>query len=98
MDNDMGGGDWVYSFLEFKTDGSNGSPAALTGNQLSFTKRPDAVTNNDVTYAIETSADLGVSSPWTTTTGVVETTSAISIDLSTLGGSIHFARLVVTQK
>ena len=88
----------VYA-LELKTDGSNGSPGTLAGNQLSFAKRADAVTNNDITYAIEISADLGVSSPWTTTTtGVTETTSAISIDLSTLAGSKHFARLVVTQK
>ena len=84
--------------LDLKTDGTNGSPGTLTGNVLSFTKRPDAVTNNDVTYAIEISADLGVADPWTTTTGVTDNSTAISIDLSTLSGSTHFARLVVTQK
>ncbi len=91
----------VYA-LALKTDGTNGSPGTLTGNQLSFTKRPEAVTNNDVTYAIEVSADLGVNDVWhTTTTGVTNAVgppATISIDLSTLGGSTHFARLVVTQK
>ena len=91
----------IYA-LDLKTDGTNGSPGTLTGNQLSFTKRPEAVTNNDVTYAIEVSADLGVNDVWpTTTTGVTNAVgppATISIDLSTLGGSTHFARLVVTQK
>jgi hypothetical protein len=88
----------VYA-LALKTDGTNGSPGTLTGNQLSFTKRPEAVANGDVTYAIEVSADLGVNDLWhTTTTGVTNNDSTISIDLSTLGGNTHFARLVVTQK
>jgi hypothetical protein len=38
----------VYA-LDLKTDGTNGSPGTLTDNVLSFTKRDDAVTNNDVT-------------------------------------------------
>jgi hypothetical protein len=84
---------------EAEVDGTNGSPGTLTNNVLSFTKRTDAVTNNDVTYSIETSADLGVSSPWTTTTtGVTNNDSTIFIDLSTLGGNTQFARLIVTQK
>ena len=88
----------VYA-LNLKTNGGNGSPGTLTGHSLSFAKRADAVTNNDVTYAIQISADLGVVDPWTTTTtGVTETTSAISIDMTTMGGTKHFARLVVTQK
>jgi len=88
----------VYA-LALRTDGSNGSPGALTGNVLSFTKRAAAVTNNDVIYSIQTSADLGVSSSsWSiATTGVVETTSTISYTLPTGQGKI-FARLVVTQK
>jgi len=88
----------VYA-LNLKTNGGNGSPGTLTGHLLSFAKRADAVTNNDVTYAIQISADLGVADPWTTTTtGVTETTSAIAIDMSTMGGAKHFARLIVTQK
>ncbi|MEI6607411.1 MAG: hypothetical protein WCP35_19030, partial [Verrucomicrobiota bacterium] len=86
----------VYA-LDLKTDGTNGSPGTLTGRVLSFAKRPDAVANNDVTYAIETSPNL--QNPWTTTTtGVTDNSTTISIDLSTLGGSTQFARLVVTQK
>ena len=46
----------VYA-LDLKTDGTNGSPGTLTGNLLSFTKRAEAVTNGDVTYAIEASPD-----------------------------------------
>ena len=87
----------IYA-IALKTDGANGSPATLTGGVLTFTKRIAAVTNNDVTYAIQTSANLGASSPWTiTTTGVVETTSSISYTLPSSQGKI-FVRLVVTQK
>jgi hypothetical protein len=86
----------VYA-LALKTNGTNGSPGTLTGNMLSFAKRPDAVTNNDVTYAIETSPNL--QNPWTTTTtGVTDNSTAISIDLSTLIGTSYFARLKVTHK
>jgi len=86
----------VYA-LDLKTDGTNGSPGILTGNVLGFAKRPDAVTNNDVTYAIETSPDL--QNPWTPVTPDVNDGSAISYTLPTdaEGGRI-FARLVVTQK
>ena len=65
--------DLVVYALALKTDGTNGSPGTLAGNVLTFAKRPDAVTNDDVTYAIETSADLGVNDVWhTTTTGVTD--------------------------
>ena len=91
----------VYA-LALKTDGTNGSPGTLAGNVLSFTKRPEAVTNGDVTYAIEVSTDLGGTDPWhVTTTGVTEVAgppATISIDLSALGGTWHFARLKVTQE
>ena len=90
----------VYA-LDLKTDGTNGSPGTLAGNVLSFTKRPEAVTNGDVTYAIEVSTDLGGTDPWhVTTTGVTEVVgppATIAIDLSALGGTRHFARLKVTQ-
>ncbi|MCX6872543.1 MAG: DUF642 domain-containing protein [Verrucomicrobia bacterium] len=91
----------IYALADLKTDHTNGSPGTLTGNVLSFTKRDDAVTNGDVTYAIEVSSDLGVNDAWhVATTGVEEQAgppATISIDLSKLGGSAHFARLVVTQ-
>ena len=91
----------VYA-LDLKTDGTNGSPGTLAGNVLSFTKRPEAVTNGDVTYAIEVSTDLGgTDDPWhVTTTGVTEVVgppATIVIDLSALGGTRHFGRLKVTQ-
>jgi len=90
----------VYA-LNLKTDGTNGSPGTLTGNQISFIKRDDAVTNNDVTYSIDISADLGVSDAWHPATGVVESTSSpytISYTLPSDPGGKLFARLVVTQK
>jgi len=90
----------VYA-LALKTDGTNGSPGKLEGNKLTFTKRPDAVTNNDVTYSIETSTDLGVSATWKPATGVVETTTepyTISYTLPSDPSGKLFARLVVTQK
>jgi len=92
----------VYA-LDLKTDGTNGSPGTLAGSVLSFGKRTDAVANGDVSYAIETSTTLRDEitpgdGGWTTaTTGVTDNSATISIDLSTLGGSSHFARLVVTQ-
>ena len=90
----------VYA-LDLRTDGTNGSPGALTDGVISFTKRPEAVTNGDVSYAIEVSTDLGGTDPWhVTTTGVTEVAgppSTIAIDLSALGGIRHFARLKVTQ-
>jgi len=91
----------VYA-LDLKTDGTNGSPGTLASKVLSFTKRPEAVTNGDVTYAIEVSTDLGVTDLWhVTTTGVTEVAgpplATIAIDLSALGGTSHFARLKVMQ-
>jgi hypothetical protein len=90
----------IYA-LDLKTDGTNGSPGTLTGKVLSFTKRLDAVTNGDVTYAIEVSADLGQTDPWTGVDAVESTTAPYTISYTlpdgVIGGKI-FARLVVTQK
>ncbi|MEI6604531.1 MAG: sialate O-acetylesterase [Verrucomicrobiota bacterium] len=87
----------VYA-LALKTHGGNGSPGTLAGKALTFTKRAEAVTNNDVTYSIQTSADLGASSPWTTvSTGVTDTPTSITYSLPASQGMI-FARLVVSQK
>ena len=82
----------VYA-LNLKTNGTNGSPGTLTGNVLSFAKRPDAVTNGDVSYAIETSPDL--QNPWTIATPDVNNGSTISYTLPSGQGKI-FARLKVT--
>jgi hypothetical protein len=82
--------------LNLKLDGTNGSPGTLTGNLLSFTKRADAVTNGDVSYAIETSPNL--QNPWTPVTPDVNNGSTISYTLpqGAAGGAI-FARLKVVQ-
>ncbi|MEI6607830.1 MAG: hypothetical protein WCP35_21215, partial [Verrucomicrobiota bacterium] len=92
----------IYAIDGLKTDHTNASPGALTGNVLSFAKRPAAVSNNDVTYAIEISADLGVNDLWhAPTTGVEEVAgppATISYILPTSSGGRLFARLVVTQK
>jgi hypothetical protein len=86
----------VYA-LNLKTDGTNGSPGTLTGNVLGFTKRADAVTNNDVTYAILISTTLAADS-WTEVSAYVENSSTtISCNLPTDVGGKVFARLVVTQ-
>jgi autotransporter-associated beta strand protein len=84
--------------LALKLDGTNGSPGTLTGNVLSFAKRPDAVVNNDVTYAIETSSDLGVTDSWIAATPDVNDAVTISYTLPTGSGGKLFARLRVTQK
>jgi len=89
----------VYA-LDLKTDGTNGSPGTMTGNLLSFAKRTDAVTNNDVSYAIEVSDDLGATVPWTAVaTGDPDLTNNDTTISYTLpeGKTKTFARLVVTQ-
>ena len=89
----------VYA-LDLKTDGTNGSPGTMTGNLLSFTKRTDAVTNGDVTYAIEESDDLGLNDPWTPVAAedpaLTNNDTTISYTLPA-GKTKTFARLVVTQ-
>ena len=88
----------VYA-LDLKLDGTNGSPGTLTGKLLSFSKRADAMTNGDVSWAIETSTTLEPGS-WTAqvTQPAGDMTPTISYTLpdGVLGGKI-FARLVVTQ-
>lgn len=93
--------DGIKNLIEYALNlnfaGSDGSAGTLTGNVLSFTKRPEAVTNRDVTYAIETSSDL--LDPWTPVSHVlpdVNEDNTISYTLPTGLGKI-FARLVVTQ-
>ena len=92
----------VYALADLKTDRANGSPGTLTGNMLSFTKRPEAVANKDVTYTIETSPDLGVSTPWTAVgagdPSLTNTDTVISYTLpdGVSGGKV-FARLKVSQ-
>jgi autotransporter-associated beta strand protein len=63
---------------------------------VSFSKGADAVTNGDVTWAIEESDDLGVTDAWATVTPTVNDASTISYTLPT-GKTTVFVRLVVGQ-
>jgi hypothetical protein len=86
----------IYALADLRTDHGNGSPGTLTGRLLSFTKRPEAVANKDVTYMIETSPDLR--NPWTTVTPNVNNGTTISYTLPNgVSGGRVFARLKVTQ-
>jgi len=92
----------VYA-LDLKTNGSNGAPGTLTADGvLSFAKRPAAVTNGDVTYAIEISSNLrdevtsGDGGWHTTTDGVTDNPTTISYLLPKDQGKI-FARLKVVS-
>jgi hypothetical protein len=77
---------------------ADGSPGSFDGSLLSFTKRDVAVTNDDVTYAIEISTTLAADS-WTEVLSYVENNSdTISCTLPTDVGGKVFARLVVTQQ
>ena len=76
---------------------ADGPPGSFNGSLLSFTKRNVAVTNNDVTYAIQTSTTLAADS-WTEVSAYVGNSSAtISCTLPAAVGGRVFARLVVTQ-
>lgn len=81
--------------LNLNPSGSDGSPGTYTGagGSLSFTKRAEAVTNGDVTYAIQESDDLGITDAWTSV-AAANTTSAISFAIPT-GGGKKFYRLKV---
>jgi hypothetical protein len=77
---------------------ADGPPGSFDGSLLSFSKRDAAVTNNDVSYAIEISTTLAAGS-WQEVSSYVENTAAtISCTLPTNVGGKVFARLVVTQK
>ncbi len=75
--------------------GSDGSLGTFNDGILSFAKRPEAVTNGDVTYEIEESDDLGISDAWQVVTPAFNTTSIISYLLPS-GSPKKFARLKIT--
>lgn len=99
---DAAGADGLKNLLIYAIDGlntnhTNGSPGVLNPatNELSFTKRPDAITNGDVSWAIETSPDL---EHWTTQVNQPkgDPNATISCILPAGAGKI-FARLHVNQ-
>ena len=64
---------------------------------MSFTKRPEAVANGDVTYQIEESDDLNITDPWAFVTPTSNTNSVITYLLQATGGTPKkFARLRIT--
>ena len=74
------------------------SPGTLVGGVITFTKGADAIANNDVTFEIEESSDLGLVDLWTTV--VTEGPSDNSPDISYMlpsGQPKEFARLKITQ-
>lgn len=90
--------DGISNLVEYALDlnpaGSDGSAGDFTGGTMSFSKRPEAVTNGDVTYAIQESDDLGLTDPWQVVTPTSNTATTISYTLPT-GVTRKFARLVV---
>jgi hypothetical protein len=80
--------------LALNPAGADGSPGIFNGSTISFTKRAEAVTNNDLTYAIEESDDLGITDAWEVVTPTTNTPSSITYTLPA-GGQKKFARLIV---
>ena len=99
-DHDGDDNDGISALVEYALGLSplvaEASPGTLAGGVLTFTKGAEAVTNGDVSYAIEESDDLGIGDAWETVTPDVNDTSEISYTLPTGQPSI-FARLLVTQ-
>ena len=75
----------------------SGTPGTLVGNVITFIKGADAIANDDVTYVIEESDDLGQSDAWTAvvTQTPANTDSAITYTLPNDKPKV-FARLVIT--
>ena len=86
--------DGISNLVEYALlDGTSGS---LVGHTLTFYKRPLAVANGDVSYAIETSTDLGVTVPWTVVTPTLDNGTVITYDLTPPTPSKNFSRLKTT--
>jgi fibronectin-binding autotransporter adhesin len=92
--------DGLSNLVEYALDGfdpiaANTLPALASGT-LSFTKRALAVSNGDLTYAIEASPTLGAEpQPWTAVTPDVNDATTISYTLPTEPVK-NFVRLSVT--
>jgi len=72
----------------------DGFPGTFSAGTLSFTKRTEAVANNDISYAIETSSTLAAES-WIPVTPDVNNATTISFTLPADEGGKLFARLKV---
>ena len=84
--------------LALNFNGSDGSPGTFAGNTLTFTKRPDAITNADVSWIIETSQSLAPDS-WTpaVTQNPGNTDPSIFYTLPTGQGKV-FGRLKIAEQ
>ncbi|RYD24260.1 MAG: hypothetical protein EOP88_00770 [Verrucomicrobiaceae bacterium] len=80
--------------LALNPAGSDGAAGTFAAGTITFTKRAEAVTNNDVTYAIQESDDLGVADAWEIVTPTTDTPSSITYTLP-VGSTKKFARLIV---
>ncbi|QJE96933.1 beta strand repeat-containing protein [Luteolibacter luteus] len=77
---------------------SSQPPGTFSAGVVTFVKGADALANNDVTFEIQESSDLGVSDPWSTvvTEGPTDDTPDISYTLP-IGQQKVFTRLKITQ-
>jgi len=80
--------------LNLNPAASDGSAGTFSNGLLTFTKRPLAVSQGDVTYVIETSTDLGHTDPWLAVAPTVNNDTTISYALPN-SGPRRFARLSV---
>lgn len=82
--------------LNLSPAGSDGSPGTFASNTLTFTKRPVAITNADVSWVIETSTSLAPAS-WSpaVTQAAGDSATAISYTFPPPGPTKNFARLRV---
>jgi fibronectin-binding autotransporter adhesin len=92
--------DGLSNLVEYALDGFDPTAfntlPALSGSTLSFTKRALAVSNGDLTYAIEASPTLGAEpQPWAAVTPDVNDAMTISFTLPS-GPVKNFVRLSVT--
>jgi hypothetical protein len=91
--------DGLSNLVEYALDGFDPTVAntlpGLSSGTLSFTKRALAVSNGDVSYAIEASPTLGADpQPWTAVTPDVNNATTISYTLP-VGPVRNFVRLSV---
>jgi autotransporter-associated beta strand protein len=93
-------GDGLSNLLEYalltNPSGSDGSPGTVAGGVISFPKRPEAVSANDVVYLIESSQTL-LPGSWTPVTALVDNATTISAALPPGQGRV-FLRLRVTGR
>lgn len=91
-------GDGIENLIEYAVAGldptqANGAVGTQTGLTITYPKRQPLA--GDITYAIESSDDLGVSDAWAPAAGVTQDSNQISITLTNPGD--NFARLKVTE-